>query len=285
MRPRIGSLYTVVIIDTDEFRRDAICQVCGDAGVDVIPVHESCSSEILGAAAFVLCHGHDVDLLPAGTDWRRVVFYTGGDPEKSEHIPEQALERIWSPLTRSDVPCEGDISAILDYFCASSDSKGGRGRPAVLMPPSFAGTYLLESLAILCQGYLAVHADPRTGLPWFPDEEDVDEKDNKAVAEALKKMEWTKIGNCTGVLSDTIRNPETRENEQRNVRAASWWRSVVGEGDPKLLVEQQWGKSQVDFRPVLDLAQVLREGSDPVNPGLVAAAYLKLAERLAEEYR
>lgn len=155
----------------------------------------------------------------------------------------------------------------------------------------------LSALALLCQGYLAVHSDS-SGNP-----EDVIEQDKKDVAEALVKMEHQKIF-CSeasrAMLVEPLRSgsSEDRVPLRARARAKCFWKHLVvppNGGAPSLVAylegvkTKEWsllsGKRanghEPDWDQVEGLLKLLQTAHTPgAEVGMVARAFIQLADKL-----
>ena len=132
----------------------------------------------------------------------------------------------------------------------------------------------LSALAILCQGYLVVHA----GLAGT-----TADSDDKVIATALTKMGWDSANGLILV-----------ERARKDVVEPGFWDvfDVVEESNPRerltklrkiilTTAQKEWGRnSDPEFEPVETLIGMI--GSKISNPVPVAEAYLKLKKRLGD---
>lgn len=155
---------------------------------------------------------------------------------------------------------------------------------------------VLSDLSILCQGFLAVHSNPR-GEP-----EGVLEKDHKDVRDALVKMGWPEL--CQGnacreflisALLDCSKNGRRERNSLRSCVADQvYWEPLVTTisnlvkqcGNAiQMIHDVEWVglPGYADWGPVqLILERIGDSKLSDLNPGIIARAFVQLANRLGE---
>ncbi len=137
----------------------------------------------------------------------------------------------------------------------------------------------LPALAILCQGYLAVHANPDTGEPDLT----VNDQAYAVCVRALEAMGWGAFvtGEGTGkeLLSPNLKDPEARQKLQNQVCDASWWQ-VFDSEDLMKQAGEEWGGNQ--SKGWAEVEELLKRIVEPqhIPPKCVAKAYCAIAERL-----
>jgi hypothetical protein len=128
---------------------------------------------------------------------------------------------------------------------------------------------VLQTFTILCQGYLAVHAEYK--------EQNKDWK-NQDIAHALEQMGWNSV--------DKSMIPR-RLGKKEKVRNPGWW-WIVFEADIEdrnsllAAIEKEWDTfSNKEFSKELkDLIRLIVEENEVKPPEMVAKAYLALVENL-----
>lgn len=147
--------------------------------------------------------------------------------------------------------------------------------PEILLPPK--RVRLLYALAILCQGYLAVHARKDDG-GWGP----------KELVPALRQMGWLDFMDGPGksLLAGDL------ERRQSEVCRAGWWLELFELWKDDCIVpdkwegleesvKKEWGKDTASLpEEVAGLLSALRDGDDVGDPKIVADAYCSIVERL-----
>jgi len=131
----------------------------------------------------------------------------------------------------------------------------------------------LTALAILCQGYLAVHAE-------YKEQQDKDWKDQD-ISIALEQMSWNSVD------KSLIPSNLGEKEKIKKVRNQSWWWTVF-EGDfedrKDLLaaVKKEWDESSDKeiSKELEDLVKLIVEDNEVKPPKMVAKAYLALVEKL-----
>ena len=143
-------------------------------------------------------------------------------------------------------------------------TRGTSDKPAILV----RSTAILAALAILAQGFLAVHAELRDDR-WGPHE----------IAEALRAMDWPEFAGRAGVTRSW--RTETREA----VRDPAWWAATFG--DVSNLADRvlaEWGQDRGDRAAVEQLARTISKGGR-IDETMVAKAFLALRQRLRRPAR
>ena len=217
---------------------------------------------------------HDTDRTRWGKLSRRkaclIVRYTGGDERRESEGEHWIRQR--SITGKRDALSPKEAQQILSWaneFLQGEDAE----LPPIMQEP--ANVDHLSALSILCQGYLAVHAeayDEKEG--WEPEE----------ISDALEQMKWTEELMSSGMTSRV-----------EEVTKPDWWRVFDDEDGILDEAKQEWGDEADGWSTVKDLLirvmegrnEEEREDTDEPEPlktekdrGLVADAYCKLAERL-----
>lgn len=146
------------------------------------------------------------------------------------------------------------------------------------------GLEFLSALAILCQGYLAVHIDPENHEI---ERESGDEDPSGEISCALKTMEWHLVP--FERLPEEMRTVEGRARLRSGdpgsamigVRQASWWRGVLGDEEDTLSrLKHEWG----DAPRLSEVEPFLRQiytGSGVVRPLYVARTFMAIHTKLS----
>ena len=151
----------------------------------------------------------------------------------------------------------------------------------------------LNALSILCQGYLAVHANPESGEPDLPDQYSGPTQRDSARS-ALEKMGWKakwledKGRDC---LSGQMLDKNGRLELQGQVRTRSWWANIFTGVDLKEELVKEWwdkndpAKGEGEAREGLVLVENLADAivatnGDEIEPKTVADAYAAIADCL-----
>lgn len=126
----------------------------------------------------------------------------------------------------------------------------------------------LTALAILCQGYLAVHAEYK-------------EQDKDWISIALEQMGWNSVDKS--MIPASLGKKESTEK----VRNPSWWWTVFERDfeDRKTLlaaVKKEWDESSDKeiSKELEDLVKLIAAKREVKPPKMVARAYLALVEKL-----
>ena len=130
----------------------------------------------------------------------------------------------------------------------------------------------LTALPILCQGYLAVHAEYK--------EQDKDWKDQD-ISIALEQMGWGSVDKS--LIPSTLGEKERIEN----VCDSSWWWTVFDRDfeerkDLLATVKKEWDESgdKEISKDLEDLVKLIVAKKEVKPPKMVAKAYLALVEKL-----
>lgn len=130
----------------------------------------------------------------------------------------------------------------------------------------------LQTLTILCQGYLAVHVEHK--------EQNKDWK-NQDIAIALEQMGWD------GVDKSLVPSTLGKKEKIKKVRDPGWWWTVFEadiEDRKSLLaaIEKEWDTSNNKeiSKELEDLIRLIVEKNEVKPPKMVARAYLALVEKL-----
>jgi hypothetical protein len=144
---------------------------------------------------------------------------------------------------------------------------------------------VLSALSILCQGYLAVHAEKQNG-EWGPPE----------IKPALEQMGWIDLldGEGESGIAGQLKNMSGKRDE---VNDPNWWGDTFDEDDLTKKAKEEWGEASTDdWKSVRNLLRrvepadgeessssrrpLTEEELATVNPATVKDAYCALAERL-----
>lgn len=137
----------------------------------------------------------------------------------------------------------------------------------------------LPALAILCLGYLAVHADPDTGRP----ELEADEAAIASCDRALKAMGWPDFvaaqDSGKTLLPPELKGAEKRWELQKQMCKASWW-SIFHDSDPVKMADREWGPDKSKGWEEVKALLMVIDKDERITPNLVADAYCTIAEKL-----
>ena len=273
---------TVLIVDSDLDRGRANCDAfagcssatyffdgskCAQAGnylVDVgIPA---------GTLDLVLLHNNDTKIWTESHLLANCILrYTGGSPREGEAnwIVARPLIGKAEAVTSREA---SEIMKWVDLGCPNEES----GLPSLLRRNQ---DKVLPALAILCQGYLAVHAkQPDMVKAW-------------GIGGALAKMGW-----------DEKKHPDLVRDKIQDVEKPGWWldvfelrvrQTVSGEEKEKWVVDKdrwkafsdsiarEWGDGNDGFLQNAFIEKTLHANQNVDTPKVVAEAYIEIAERLA----
>lgn len=236
---------SVTIIDSNEDRRKGMATAfIGNAsvqlayyagGTEVILRDDSGKLEQLKPTLITLQHFGDP--LVDGLESHLTVYYGGNGGNDSRH--PSARERIWRPIDgTSGVLTVEEATQLIEYAQALKANREAI-RPSFLEPlPSVS---LLPALAILCQGYLAVHAacDPQK-VNW----------DANKLRLTLERHTANGSGSYEALRALLL--PTTLPAHLRQVRSPLWWRK------PFFSLEYG-GDALDDFKAQLFLSDVEKE--------------------------
>lgn len=220
--------------------------------------------------------------IPTGVDFTcEFAFSTPGLTHKGPASRSKAIpiQQVFSG--KDDCPVKHKHLEQLDQFSKATRTE----------PPDFcfrkAGLEFLPALSILCQGYLAVHADPETKNPELDSSED--DETIVLVKKALNEdyMNWGSVD--AEMLGEEMQNDAGRCKLRLDARRISWWNDVfAGETDVLGVVQKEWNPSDgdEDWSKVEALVRLFRLAEDDgpekdVPPAIVAKAYCAIHARLA----
>jgi len=130
-----------------------------------------------------------------------------------------------------------------------------------------------SSLAILCQGYLAVYAEYCSGKSTKPKGE---------VAIALGEMRWDLVPK--DLETGRIRTNLAEKWSETGVQNPDWWAAVFGGNiDFRMLKQKEWGvekESDDSLERVEKLVQMINKRKRIKDPMVVAIAYRALSRNL-----
>ena len=195
------------------------------------------------------------------------VHYTGG-------TVCGAVDEIWirqrSISSAKQALSQGEADSILEWLSARK-SNPTLALPPILLPP-IANGELLVALAVLCQGYLAIHATPLPNNKWGPSE----------IEKGLTLMGWPKL--MESGAGELVSKEFSKQ--QIEVKRPKWWKSVLaGSKDD---VRQKLSNECHGALPT-ELDELLKEifvtensakETESVQPHTVNDAYIALAECL-----
>lgn len=213
---------------------------------------------------------------PAG----QVIRYTGGSPPVHSQTHEFWI-RERSITSNKDAINQSEALEIIAWLTSDKRGHSTERLPDILQSPRVIE--LLPAIAILCQGYLAVHAE-------CPE-----------IEEALELMGWNNLSesNKTALIGNLKGQVET-------ITAPQWWLEVFGLWDSakeraaqdaeiwdqfeqKLKDEWQEDRYGCIDKSLLDpndssnsMIDTLRKNMFLSSPGLIAEAYCALVKRLRD---
>lgn len=221
-----------------------------------------------GDVDFLLCLIHCGDKKLLNLVEAKVIIWYSGEQGDDSRCPE-GQDKIWRAIGSAQQALSIDESTeLLDYAVEKANGKKTE-KPACLGSPA---TFILATFAILCQGYLAVHAEYK--------EQDKDWK-NQDIAPALEQMGWNTVD------KSLIPSSLGEKEKVKKVRDPGWWWTVfdIDIEDRKSLlaaIQKEWGKSNDKEIPkdLEDLVKLIIAKREVKPPKMVAKAYLALVEKL-----
>ena len=222
-----------------------------------------------GDVDFLLCliHCGDKELLNS-VKAKVTIWYSGEEGDDSSRCPE-GQDKIWRAMGSAQQAVSiGEATELLNYAVEKANGREIE-KPACLERPA---TFILTTFAILCQGYLAVHAEYK--------EQDKDWK-NQDITPALEQMGWNSVD------KSMIPRRLGKKEKIAKVRNPGWW-WIVFETDieerKSLLatIEKEWDTSRDKeiSKELEDLVKLIVEENEVKPPKMVAKAYLALVEKL-----
>lgn len=150
----------------------------------------------------------------------------------------------------------------------------------LLFGPASAAT--LETLAILCQGYLAAHCDP---VRHVPDLAEGDREVAETVNSALDAMGWLEV--APDVVNEQLCDPSSRFLLRSKIESPSWWAVAFKDSSLTSRVRQECDLLVIpghegDIEAVEVLASLIDDYAEDqsrsirISPGLVAKCFLAL---------
>lgn len=223
----------------------------------------------LGPALLILRHFRDQKVDPE-IQAALTVFYGGNggsDPDRPEGDPEV----IWRQVNAGSGTLNTDEAIeILNYAKAIQKKIPHPEKPAFLKHAY--NPVVLPALSILCQGYLAVHAE-KIGGEWGP----------APIRGALTHMKlpsfFEQSQGSMNVLKDSL--PKKRDL----VRSPGWWRSVFPKGKKsaeKQITEELAESGISENHPLKKLLDEIF-GEKDISAAVVATAYCAVAKKLTGE--
>ncbi|MBV9125920.1 MAG: hypothetical protein JO112_21425 [Planctomycetes bacterium] len=217
-----------------------------------------------------------------------VIYFSGDDPRTDKRIPTGA-DRIFRRLSSEwGVPTAAEARELIEYLREVAAGKSP-AKPSLLVPAPTP--HLLRSLAILCQGYLLLHASGGTAPP------------------DLFTNGQKRHGTIRHLTDESYRHflPPDLPRKLDAVKSPLWWRRpfeadfypshlAPNQGTDRLIrtVKAEWDSVTTPLtksRPVLsgdwdkawaNLAQLLNafKGDQEISPSVVAQAYCALVDAL-----
>lgn len=267
-------LPVVVIIDSSEdgrrekmaaaFAGVARVQLAYNTGLEII-FTDTANALLTELDPALVTLRHFRDLLTAPSNATTVTVYFGGNGGNDAAAPRDARFRIWRPISAGSGCLESSEARELVEFAQKIESgEADAQRPDFLKNPQTV--FMLPTLSVLCQGYLAAHALPEeaqgirhalehAGLPAFLEGEGDD-------VAALKRVLPLK----RGVTS-----------------SRRWWLDVLKE-DCRQEVEEQIVSEMgvpLDESPAVKALVAAVYGAGKIQPSVVANAYCAIAAKLS----
>lgn len=135
----------------------------------------------------------------------------------------------------------------------------------------------LLALSILCQGYLAVDANPDNEEPEIP----ASDPAYTSCDEALKAMGWSTFVTTQSPVKERLRPKVTRQELQKQVSDPAWWQHALDGEDLIKKVDVEWGSDKSKgWAEVEELLKRITHNQQ-ITPKFVADAYLAIAQKLA----
>jgi hypothetical protein len=196
---------------------------------------------------------------------RRVVLYSGGGAPLVDSAGETVTDSsgaLWIVP-----PVEAHNGVITDYTARDLlDWALDRASvlPSILRNRPLAQTLL--AMCVMCEGYLAAHADIQDGV-WGP----------PSIVHALEKIDWSEfMASARGRICY-----EAAVARRDAVADSSWWRAVFGDQSTvRGLIVQEWRGT--DRVPACFDALLSEIHSGPaVTPETVAAVFTALADHIS----
>ena len=241
--------------------------------------------------SLVLLHDSDKEELKnLNCSAGKIIRYTGGSPP----LHSQAHE-IWirerSITSSEDAINQAEALEIIEWLNSDKQRYPGEKLPDILQSPKVIE--LLPAIAILCQGYLAAHAEyDKSNKSWGPPE----------IETALGLMGWNNLAK----LAETTIVGNLKDKTEIII-TPQWWLEVFGLWDTtkpgviqddeiwdqfehKLKDEWQEDKYGAIEESLLDsddprngVVSSLRKNLTLSSPGLIAKAYCALVKRLTDK--
>lgn len=215
-----------------------------------------------------LVHAGDSDLLDAVARSGRVFWFS--TPGMFE-----APEGDW-PIRRPTSETDFDITVRdaeeLVAFCLGE--RTALPRCCVSKPVA----QFLPALSILCQGYLAAHADPLTGKPDLPEAHPA----YRDCCQALHALNWLELVKQQSLelatLPTILCEESTRKALQAAVNEGYWWKDCAIAELVKG-IHAEWGApTGRGWAHVMELLDNIKQNQ--LSPTTVARAYLAVKQRL-----
>lgn len=200
------------------------------------------------------------------------VYFSGGGAPKAHSANEIWIERpVHSPM---DVLSSEEARQVLDWAHRILSGESNVELPWVLRPTK--NLQVLSALAVLCQGYLAVHWDIEKRQPDLGTENG---DAHRVVLQAQKEMGWHLVDSET--LDSQLRDAHACRELQTEVRAAGWWMAPFAGVDLASEVNEELNSSE-GLEAVRALVKVLLKQQE-VRPKVVAECLLALQQVLGRK--
>jgi len=306
----------VIVVDSAPTRREAMANSFRTQGCKVFRFFEQnakllqrpANEEQPESCLILLWHFGDLE-----QEWPAIgatlTVYYGGNGGNDRRKPKKAGQRIWRRVgSKESVLNEEEAKQLVTY--AKGLSSGARPLPT---KPSFLSlpqkVYALSTLAVLCKGYLAVHA----AVDAMKEHGTVTDFDTSDIREALKEIGWDELQKNREALQNMIVG---LSDHFILVRSSEWWLKPclggdlgdAGSSQARLkkfaaTAENEWMQIhgivspvpeegaaaakpvQDAFKHVKTLLDSIEMENGEVVPSVVASAYLDLCKVLKSKGR
>ncbi len=170
-----------------------------------------------------------------------IIRYTGGPPPGEEEYPGETWVRKRSIDGAEDAPTGQEVKEVLDWGNHILEGNEDPPIPSLFIAPGVMN--YLPALAILCQGYLAVHASNGGD-------------ENNSLKPALEQMGWFDLGD------DREKIDESLSKNKEQVESANWWLAPFGL-DGLEMDDSKWNEFEEKLRN--EKEDVGEEGWDTVQ--------------------
>lgn len=316
MTTKVPEDWDVVVIDNTASRAEAMAGSFTDAGCTVLRfldddgrLRSTIEKDKQIRCLVKLWHFGDLEQKQPVVAATLTVYYGGHGGLDPREKPTEEGERIWRRVGSEDnVLNEEEAKDLISYANAIlNGTQPLPPKPAFLSQPQ--KVYALSTLAVLCKGYLTVHAaaDAMKGHGGVTDFALSD------IEEALKEIGWDELQKDREGLQDMIGG---LSDHVSLVRSPEWWRKpCLGEemwgsssSQTKLekfsgIAQKEWSQIKAlvqplptdvqalathlgePFKPVQALLDAIKLDDTDIKPAVVAKAYLSMSEVLKSKGR